>query len=76
MPTKQARQPRRPNNVGQLQGRSVRVSDEAWEKARRRAQYEGVTMSRMVALIVEGYGAGLIDLPKTTVTYTPTKNVS
>jgi len=56
-----------------MPGRSVRVADEPWEKARRRAAHEGITMSRMVALLVEGYGQGLIDLPKVQIVFTPTR---
>lgn len=44
--------------------RSVRVSDELWERARRRAIFEGVNISQVVALLVEGYGNGQLDLPE------------
>jgi hypothetical protein len=46
------------------------VSNEVWEKAKRRATYEGVTISHVLALIAEGYAAGLLDLPRVQVTYT------
>lgn len=45
--------------------RSVRISDEVWEAASRRAQKEGIdTMSYVISLLVESYAKGLIDLPK------------
>jgi hypothetical protein len=56
-----------------MPARSVRVADEPWDRARRRANYEGVTMSNMVAQLVDGYGKGLIDLPKVQISYTPTR---
>lgn len=49
--------------------RSVRVSDAVWETARRRATYEGVTMSHVMLTFVEGYAKGLVDLPRVTVQY-------
>lgn len=61
----------RPTGSGQAPVRSVRVTDEVWEAARRRAAYEGVTMSHVVNQIVEGYSRGLIDMPKVVVTYVP-----
>jgi hypothetical protein len=54
--------------------RSVRVSDATWEAARRRALYEGVTMSHVLLTILEGYSKGLIDLPRVTVSYRPPKD--
>lgn len=51
--------------------RSVRVSDETWAMAQRRAQYEGVTMSHVMLTIVEGYAKGLLDLPRVQVIYKP-----
>lgn len=69
---------RRPNGSPSVPVRSVRVSDSAWEAARRRAAYEEVTISYVVATIIEGYGKGLIDLPKVTVLYrtSPTEEAS
>lgn len=62
-------QARRPNGSERMPARSIRVNDEAWAKAKRRARQDGVTVSRAAALFVEGYGRGMIDLPKTQVVY-------
>jgi len=58
-----------------MPARSVRVADEPWEAAKRRATFEGITMSNMAAQLIEGYGKGLIDLPKLQKVYTPTRPV-
>lgn len=60
---------RRPNGAPEAPVRSVRVGNELWEKARRRADYEGLTMSGVLYAMVEGYAAGLLDMPKTQVVY-------
>jgi len=60
---------RRPNDAGSFPVRSVRVSDEVWEKAKRRANLEGVTMSRVLALVVEGYADGYLNMPTTRMVY-------
>ena len=60
---------RRPNGTQPDPVRSVRCSDLVWEKARRRATFEGVTMSHVLLTIIEGYAAGMIDLPRVTVQY-------
>jgi hypothetical protein len=52
-----------------MPARSVRVSDDAWDKARSRAEYEGVTVSHVAAVLIEGYAKGLINLPKVQVVY-------
>lgn len=67
---------RRPNGTKADPVRSVRVSDALWEKARRRADMDGVTMSHVLHTIIAGYAEGYVDLPKVRVTYTaaaPTK---
>ncbi len=56
--------------------RSVRVSEAVWESARRRATYEGVTMSHVMLSFVEGYAKGLVDLPRVTVQYALPKQAS
>lgn len=48
---------------------SVRVHDDVWAKARRRAELEGTTINGVVELIIEGYSQGLVNLPKITKTY-------
>lgn len=69
---RRASQPRRPNGSKEMPARSIRVGDEAWERAKRRANYEGVTMSNMAAQLIDGYGKGFINLPKHQVVYEPT----
>lgn len=49
--------------------RSVRVDDTTWNKAVRRADYEGTTISTVVQLFVRGYGEGLINPPKVQLVY-------
>lgn len=66
--------PRRPNGSKQVPVRSVRVPEDIWEAAKRRATYEGVTMSTVMYEFVEGYAKGLVDLPKVTITYTPPRS--
>jgi len=56
--------------------RSVRVADDLWEKARRRATYEGVTMSQVLYDFVDGYARGLVDRPRVEVVFTPTRQAS
>lgn len=50
---------------------SVRTTDERWAAAKRRADMEGVTMNAVIEEILEGYGRGLINLPRVTKTYAP-----
>lgn len=49
--------------------RSVRIEDMTWNKAKARAESEGVTISRVLSLFVEGYARGMIDLPKMQMVY-------
>lgn len=51
--------------------RSVRISDDLWIPARRRAEREGVTMSHVLVSIVEGYANKALDLPRVLVHYGP-----
>ena len=55
---------------GPKKSHSVRVHDDIWAKARRRAQTEGTTINGVVEEIIEGYAAGLVNLPRITKTYT------
>jgi len=64
-----ARRTRRPNGSDPVPVYSIRVPRVYWEKAKRRAAYEGITVSAAAAMFVEGYGDGLLDLPKITRTY-------
>ena len=54
---------------------SIRSVEEDWARAQRRTVAEGTTMSSMLNELIIGYGRGLIDLPKTTVSYTKTKTL-
>jgi hypothetical protein len=49
--------------------RSVRVGDPLWEKAKRRAAYEGITMSQFLYAMVEGYANNQIGMPQVQVVY-------
>ena len=49
--------------------RSIRVEDEIWEKAQRRAQFEGVAMTHVVGMLIEGYATGQLHLPKVQLVY-------
>lgn len=59
--------PRRPK--GAMPARSVRISDEVWDRARNRAAYEGVTVSHVIFSLLEGYSKGLLNLPQVQVKY-------
>jgi hypothetical protein len=52
-----------------MPARSVRVADDVWERAKRRATYEGSTISHVTALFVEGYANGLLNAPRVRVVY-------
>ena len=49
--------------------RSVRVGDDVWQAARKRADKEGVTINYVLGQILEGYSQDLLDLPTVTKTY-------
>lgn len=49
--------------------RSVRIDDQTWEMAKRRAEAEGVTISRVLTLLTEGYAQGKVALPQVKVIY-------
>lgn len=54
---------------GSTPARSVRISDEVWDRARNRAAYEGTTVSHVISSLLEGYSKGLLNLPKVQVVY-------
>jgi hypothetical protein len=60
---------RRPAGSTHLPPRSIRASDAVWEKAKRRAQTEELSVSGAVQIFLEAYGAGLINLPKRELRY-------
>lgn len=49
--------------------RSVRVGDDVWQAARKRAAKEDVTINYVLGQILEGYARNLLDLPTVTKTY-------
>lgn len=49
--------------------RTIRVGETDWNKAKRRAQREGTTMSAVLEAFAKGYGLGKINLPQTVVIY-------
>lgn len=49
--------------------RSVRVEDDIWEKAQRRAEFDGVAMTHVVGMLIEGYATGQLKLPKVQLVY-------
>lgn len=59
----------RPKGAPANPSRSVRVDDTTWNKAVSRANYEGVTMSEVLLRFVQGYAAGLLNLPRVQVVY-------
>jgi hypothetical protein len=59
--------PRRSVNRTKLT--SMRTTPLIFDRAKRRADHEGVAMNTVLEELLEGYGLGLIDLPKVTKTY-------
>lgn len=49
--------------------RTTRIGDEVWEKAKKRAESDGVSMSQLMNTLVEGYSEGKIDLPRVELVY-------
>lgn len=49
--------------------RSIRIDTEVWDRAKRRARSEGVTISRVLSLLTEGYAKGMINLPRIQIVY-------
>lgn len=45
--------------------RSIRVDDELWNTARRRATEDGRTISSAINLLLQAYGERLLQLPET-----------
>lgn len=51
---------------------SVRVEEDIWEKASARAAAEGLTMSNVMHMFIEGYAEGRISAPRVQLVYTKT----
>ena len=49
---------------------SVRTTDDRWNKAKARADREGVSLNFVLNELLDGYGMGLLNLPKVQVTKT------
>lgn len=62
-------QKRRPTGTPPDTARSIRIGDEDWERAKRRATFENTTISHVVQLFVAGYAKGLVNPPRETVLY-------
>lgn len=54
---------RRPNGSPSNPVRSVRVDDATWNRAVRRASFEGLTISDVALRFIRGYADGQIDAP-------------
>lgn len=50
---------------------SVRAPEDVWRAAKARGIEEGVRMNTIIVELLEGYGRGLIHLPRVTKTYLP-----
>lgn len=48
---------------------SVRTTDAIWGRAKSRADGDGTNMNAVISELLEGYGNGMINLPKVTKTY-------
>lgn len=59
--------------AGPKQSHSLRVHDEIWTRATRRAQSEGHTINGVLEELLEGYGNGLLNMPRITKTYNTQK---
>lgn len=53
---------------------SIRCYDSVWEAARRRATEEGTNVNHVINTILEGYGKGLINMPKVNVVFEQPKS--
>lgn len=61
---------RRPTGTLADPPRSVRVAEDTWTRAKRRAESsDGVTISYVAQTLLEAYGRGMINLPKVVMTY-------
>lgn len=60
---------RRPQRPIGLATRSFKVDFDIWERLKARATAENVSMTYVLTVLAEGYGRGLIDLPKQQLVY-------
>lgn len=49
---------------GKTKNRSVRMSEEAWDKLQKRAEEDGVPMNYVMEVFGTAYANGIIDLPE------------
>lgn len=59
--------------AGPKQSHSLRVHDDVWARAHRRAELEGYTINGVLEELLEGYGNGMLNMPKVTKTYSKTR---
>lgn len=65
---------KRPRQLhGAMPARSVRISDEIWERSKTRAAYEGTTVSHVIYTLLEGYSKGLVNMPQVQMKYSQPK---
>ncbi len=60
---------RRPRGARQLPVHTFRIDDLTWNKARLRATREGLSISRVIATLLDGYAHGHIDMPRVKLVY-------
>ena len=49
--------------------RSFAVDEDVWKRAKARAEREGITISRVMSLLVQGYADGQVPTPRTVTTF-------
>lgn len=55
--------------MGTTASRSLRCTPALWDAARERAEKEGMSLNRLLVLLLEGYAQGAIDTPQVVVKY-------
>ena len=66
-----ARHPRRSAGSPGIPVRSVRIENDIWEQASKRATDEGYTMSAVMSTFVDLYAKNLLDMPTMQTVVTP-----
>jgi len=49
--------------------RSFAVDEDVWNRAKERAEREGITISRVLSLLVQGYADGQVPTPRQVTTF-------
>ena len=55
--------------ISENRPRSIRLSDEVWEKGRIRAAEHGTTMSEVLRMLAVGYANGQVSTPRQVTVY-------